>query len=52
MQALIEYDRIMLVIIGNSQFCILLLQLGLLQSLDIRTISDCLEHIRFKGLQS
>ena len=42
----------MVVIIGTSQFHILMLHLGLLESLDIRTISDCLEHIKVQGLQS
>ena len=38
----------MVVIIGTSQFHILMLHLGLLETLDIRTISDCLEHIKVK----
>ena len=41
----------MVVIIGTSQFHILMLHLSLLESLDIRTISDCLEHIKVQGLQ-
>ena len=38
----------MVVIIGTSQFHILMLHLGLLESLDIQTISDCLNTLKFK----